>query len=181
MLIAMVLKGLPDSYKAFSTIITQTDSDKMNFQKFKASLRSYEESELSRTDNAVEKDTVFSTNCFKCGKPGHIKKYCRSNKPNKNFQQRRRWCKICQTSTHDTDICYKNKSKSQSKVNSNKDGPDEEYFVFKLSVHERDIVSAATDRNLFLVDCGATTHIVSDPKVLLVKIKVLIKILISLS
>ena len=167
LLIAMILKGLPDSYKPFSTIITQTDSDKMDFQKFKASLRAYEETEVARGDTAQSKDDVFSIKCFKCGKSGHMKKNC-GNVSNQNRSQHtkrtynQRWCTHCKTNTHDTDYCrYLKGNKEKSNIKSAKE--DQDYFVFKLSVFEKDVVSSATDENLLLVDCGATTHIVHDP------------------
>ena len=37
-LVAMVLKGLPDTFKSFSTVMMQQDVDKMSFSKFKAAL-----------------------------------------------------------------------------------------------------------------------------------------------
>ena len=51
LLIAMVLNGLPEDYKTFSAIVSQHDKkgDKMNFQEFKVALRSYKETEKSRT------------------------------------------------------------------------------------------------------------------------------------
>ena len=41
LLIAMVLKELPSSFKTFSAIVVQQDKQ-MSFAEFKASLRSYE-------------------------------------------------------------------------------------------------------------------------------------------
>jgi hypothetical protein len=49
LLIAMVLKGLPSSFKTFSAIIVQRDKREMTFAEFKTALRSYEESERSRS------------------------------------------------------------------------------------------------------------------------------------
>lgn len=46
-LLTMILKGLPDQYKQFSTVVTRRDK-KMTFTEFKIALRSYEESEWSR-------------------------------------------------------------------------------------------------------------------------------------
>ena len=52
LLICMLLKGLPDDYKAFSTIIIQ--KGEMEFSNFKVALRNYEETEKCR-DNRPEK------------------------------------------------------------------------------------------------------------------------------
>jgi hypothetical protein len=46
LLIAMVLKGLPSSFKRFSAIVVQRDKE-MTFAEFKTALRSYEEREKS--------------------------------------------------------------------------------------------------------------------------------------
>ena len=42
----MVLKGLPDEYKAFVAIVTQTETID-TFQKFKQALRNFDETEKS--------------------------------------------------------------------------------------------------------------------------------------
>jgi len=47
LLIAMVLKGLPDDYKAFIAITTQSENI-VDFLKFKTSLKHFEETEKSR-------------------------------------------------------------------------------------------------------------------------------------
>ena len=49
LLVAMVLKGLPDDYKAFVAVVTQSDTLR-NFQKFKQVLRNFEETEKTRTN-----------------------------------------------------------------------------------------------------------------------------------
>ena len=43
LLISMILKGLPDSFKSFSSVILQQDIDNMSFSKFKNALKNYEE------------------------------------------------------------------------------------------------------------------------------------------
>ncbi|KAF2346135.1 hypothetical protein FHG87_023109 [Trinorchestia longiramus] len=43
LIIAMIIRGLPAAYNAFSTVVTQRDSAEMDFQKFKSALRSEEE------------------------------------------------------------------------------------------------------------------------------------------
>ena len=84
LLIAMVLKGLPEDYKTFSAIVSQRDEkeDKMKFQEFKVALRSYEETEKSRIPSQTGDDSVMnckqknlppngSVTCYSCGQPGH--------------------------------------------------------------------------------------------------------------
>ena len=72
LLIAMLLKGLPDTHRASITIITQTDSEKMDFQKFKSALQSYEESELSRIAN-IDSDNISIYSLTKSWKDHYIK------------------------------------------------------------------------------------------------------------
>ena len=47
LLVAMVLKGLPDEYQAFTVIVTQSETE-FTFQKFKTALRNFEETEKHR-------------------------------------------------------------------------------------------------------------------------------------
>ena len=46
LLVAMALKGLPESYKTFSTVVSQREKA-MTFPEFKNALRNYEETEKS--------------------------------------------------------------------------------------------------------------------------------------
>lgn len=50
LLVAMVLKGLPEDYKAFSTVITQREKT-VTFSEFKIALRNYEENEKCRSSH----------------------------------------------------------------------------------------------------------------------------------
>ena len=47
LLVAMALKGLPDSYSAFTTVITQKDKE-VTFSEFKTALKAFEETVKSR-------------------------------------------------------------------------------------------------------------------------------------
>ena len=84
LLIAMILKGLPQTrFKSFSTVVTQKDKE-MSFGEFKVALRSFEETEkLSSEPN--KEDTVMKVIvCYECGKPGHKQAECRKlKKPEK--------------------------------------------------------------------------------------------------
>ena len=50
LLISMILKGLPDDYKAFVVVVTQSDREH-NFQEFKLALCNFEETKHTRTNN----------------------------------------------------------------------------------------------------------------------------------
>ena len=60
LLIAMVLKGLPDEYKAFVAITTQSENVQ-DFIRFKSSLKNFEETENSRKSND-NKNSVMKAN-----------------------------------------------------------------------------------------------------------------------
>ena len=106
----MVLKGLPESYSAFATVITQKDKE-VTFMQFKQALRSFEETEKSRSK--VEGSNVFKIKsnshiqCFKCKNYGHKKNQCQFNeyKSEATSSQSKRWCNYCKSSTHDTTYC----------------------------------------------------------------------------
>ena len=80
LLIAMVLKGLPRSYKTFSTVVIQREKQ-MTFSKFKAALRNYQENEKScnpneSKDNVMYSKQKFDGKCYKCNKKGHKSSEC---------------------------------------------------------------------------------------------------------
>ena len=157
LLIAMVLKGLPDDYKAFVAVTTQAENVD-DFVKFKTSLRHFEETENSRslsnpdqTSSVMKFDARNPTKpitCYSCGTPGHKSSNCDKKKG--------KWCSICKNRSHNTNKCRKKKdtANKSSSLPSN----DNHSFAFKAS----DTLNIETLGNTFLVDCGATTHIVND-------------------
>ena len=179
LLIAMILKGLNDSYRPFETVITQR-RDEVSFSEFKSSLRAYEESERARNPNTGENVMKVSssyknkdTECYTCGNLGHIAADCRSSKSsgsasssNRSKQGRsksKRWCELCKNRSHDTDYCRKNKTKVKT-VSNNQVGPDEDDLIFhvKVSINQNEVDDS--DACKLLVDTGATSHIIRDPK-----------------
>lgn len=162
LLVAMVLKGLPESFKAFSTVITQRDGDSMTFPKFKSALRSFEESEKIRESSQSDKqETVFkmsgrSIKCYACGKQGHIRSECKN--------RTEKWCNFCKSRTHDTKYCRRleNNNSTNTVCEDQSLVHDDSYFFhvtvanFNSEKHKED-----TNCNL-LVDCGATAHIICD-------------------
>jgi len=175
LLIAMVLKGLPDIYKPFVVVVTQNDRQQ-TFSEFKVALRSYEDTERARgasggdsvlkARNATNSSAWYpkgraqkDVTCFKCQLPGHIARHC-ENKP-----KTRLWCSHCRSSTHTDKSCRKQKvnKNGQDKVKQvvDRDDPDEQTFVFK--VNECMYTDEVKGENkVLLVDCGATSHIITD-------------------
>jgi len=156
LLIAMVLKGLPDDYKAFVAVTTQAENVD-DFVKFKTSLRHFEETENSRslsnpdqTSSVMKFDVRNSTKpivCYSCGTPGHKSSNCDKKKG--------KWCSICKNKSHNTNKCRKKKDNA-NKLSNNSENHS---FAFKASDQKSSIEAT---NNTFLVDCGATTHIVND-------------------
>ena len=169
LLIHMCLKGLPDAFKPFSTVVTQKDD--MNFQSFKIALRNYEENEKARISHCESNDNVFNVGsdivCYGCRKTGHKKSDC-PNAPKGRSQKR--WCTNCRKNNHDTAYCRKqSSSKGVASEQSSFKGVvndssfsfnDDDAYIFKVSVHENELQSIESPK--LLVDCGATTHILHD-------------------
>jgi hypothetical protein len=74
LLIAMVLKGLPDEYKAFVAVVTQSATVD-TFKKFKQPLHDFDETES--THSKMGKGRGKTIICFNCGIAGHKAVDCR--------------------------------------------------------------------------------------------------------
>ena len=159
LLIAMVLKGLPDEYRAFVAIVTQSETSD-NFQKFKQALRNFEETESTRTnqnehsDNKIMKFKTSGGNikkvltCYTCGMVGHKSTECQTKTKTKM------WCNYCKSNTHNDKSCRK-QSKDKAKTVNN-----EQKHTYAFKINEEQFKD--TQNKTFLVDCGATTHIVNN-------------------
>ena len=131
LLIAMVLKGLPDSYKAFEVVITQSH-EVVTFADFKVSLKNFDDTENARRarENGRSDSVMYSSDnrhsgggtnfvykppgggkndnggkikCNYCEKFGHKANKCNKKKRDKKQQ----WCSLCKNGSHSDRTCRK--------------------------------------------------------------------------
>ena len=117
LVIAMLLKGLPDSYKPFAVHVTQS-TNAINFATFKSLLKSYEETEKfktkTKTDQVMKADSPVaplsnSLTCYGCGRKGHILKDC----PDKRKEETAKWCSYHKSTTHSDSTCRRHQQKDK--------------------------------------------------------------------
>ena len=132
LLIAMVLKGLPEDYKTFSAIVSQRDEkeDKMKFQKFKVAMTPSQTGDDS-VMNCKQKNLPpnGSVTCYSCGQPGHKSPQCRSKNKKNPKKESNRWCSHCRSKTNNTEVCRK-KGTAKTVSDDSKDAS----FAFKVTV-----------------------------------------------
>lgn len=142
LLVAMALKGLPSSYRAFATVVMQREKQ-MTFAEFKTALRSHEENErCCRSENdgvmlanaSKALPAKFQGNCYKCGKKGHKTVNCYSHKVVD------KWCQQCRTKSYNTKECRVRKTDAAKRaaepqrkreISNNMDSV-EHYFTFTV-------------------------------------------------
>ena len=181
----MILKGLPNQYKAFIVVVMQNEKAQ-TFQNFKVSLRNFEENEKCTSENNVEPNTSImrlnigrnnsnnynrngnhhnkhkrnsNITCYSCGTPGHKSTEC---KLKQNINTNRNWCGHCKSSSHSEKACrYLQRNNNKDFANHIKTDDHTEYH-FAFSISEGNYLSKVSDDNSLLVDCGATTRIINN-------------------
>lgn len=165
LVIAMILKGLPDAYKPFVVHVTQSTSE-ISFAMFKCQLKSFEETEKfhykPKTDQVMKVQTPSnSLTCFGCGRQGHFIKDC----PEKTKNETSKWCPYHKSTTHSDSTCRRHQHRDQEATKAKQatswaesfDAGDEHSFAFQVSTAQHSQYKA----NGMLVDTGATSHIVT--------------------
>lgn len=171
LIVAMVLGGLPDSFKPLAVHVTQNE-DNVTFADFKRRLRVYEESEKMKrtepnTDNVMKthviqgkgqsrpessrKDEDADITCYKCGTKGQRARKC----------YKKVWCSCCKNTTHAESLCKKKHGQDGArKLVEKQDGDQDSLFMAKYVQRERPPDNIKMKG--IMVDAGATSHIVND-------------------
>ncbi|XP_030600151.1 uncharacterized protein LOC115790486 [Archocentrus centrarchus] len=167
LLIAMIMKGLPESFKPFIIHVTQNETS-MTFTDFKCKLRSYEDTEKMRAvateDNVMKARAQSGTKyaqidvgeqradgadlvCFRCGQKGHKAKAC----------HRKKWCNFCKSTTHREEMCRRKQRLDEARKAT--DEEDDKEYAFRLSEENQEVWTSGKG---LMVDTGATSHIITD-------------------
>lgn len=161
LLIAMILKGLPESFKPFVIHVTQGDEN-LTFAEFKTKLRSFEDTEKYRSnsdDNVMKANAAFRGReiatgpdivCYNCGVKGHIARAC------PNERQKKQWCGHCKSSTHTDALCRRKRKDNVKQV------ADEEECEHAYAFMASHLQPSGLKQRGLMVDTGATSHIITD-------------------
>ena len=167
LIIAMILKGLPEMYKPFIVVHTQLDKYK-TVSEFKSALVNYCNTEALRAPMAqscamssahkpseMTRGSRSNLQCLACAKYGHRSKDCRSKANLK--------CGFCKKPGHVDAVCFAKRKHSTPTHQSASytHTSDTESFSFTTQAYSQNDTNSCNSNKL-LVDCGATSHIVNN-------------------
>jgi transposase InsO family protein len=191
LLVAIVMKGLTSKYSTFCAVMSQKTDDqtfaefkvalkafdenekfrnlgegkdnimKTNWHEKKTEGRAKSSNSYGHSgQNFSDKQNI---KCFKCEQFGHKSFECKNRS--------KKWCSVCRRNTHNTAECRKQRKDSAKTVSqkqnsgdhSDEDGGNvnEHSFVFNCKSVINDFDTENDFCKSILVDCGATTHIVT--------------------
>ncbi|XP_048575805.1 uncharacterized protein LOC125557333 [Nematostella vectensis] len=160
LIIAMILKGLPESYKPLAIHITQSAGE-ISFCTFKGHLRSYKETEKfsskGKADQVMKAASPAPSACYGCGQTSHFIRDC----PKKS--ETTKWCNYHKSSTHSDGECKRHQQKGDttkkvSVMDDTENNEEEHTFTFNVKDHSNKVLNNPKG---MLVDTGATSHIVT--------------------
>ncbi|XP_034061612.1 uncharacterized protein LOC117539525 [Gymnodraco acuticeps] len=179
LMMAMVMRGLPEKYKPFTLMVTHGDSE-VTLGQFKAKLRNFEASEDSASDEMSERVLRVQAatkrkpakrfipdgggehvgTCWRCGEKGHRKDDCR----------KKVWCSFCKSKGHTDKACTKKDRGDAARCVSMPGGTREAAgggdYTLKVRAEETSLQrqQLQTHRKGLIVDTGASSHIINDKK-----------------
>lgn len=157
MLMSKFLVTLPEEYRYFSTAWESTPANERSLTNLIARLLNEEARHKVNTESegAVSfkaKELKFSKiKCYKCGKQGHIAKPC-FKKDQYSGQNKSKQCSICKKTNHVEEDCFFRKKHEQNN--------DEKKVAFIAGYNNN------LDDLEFIVDSGATSHMVKNKEIL---------------
>lgn len=163
LIIAMLLKGLPESFKPFAVVHTQLDKVK-TLTEFKAQLHNYATTEMMRRDNTSALSTRGALHrnnrpqpdfCTACGDDRHRSQRC----PVKAKLS----CVYCKRMGHVEGVCFAKKRDGNKTHNTTANIVSESSsFLFKLEVVDMAHRVKTNMSHRLIVDSGATSHILNN-------------------
>ena len=154
LIVAMLLKGLPESFKPLEVFITQSEKE-YSISDFRKAVKEFEGHQKPKDavmNVSYRKRQRTEITCYDCKKIGHKRMDC----PNKREQK---WCDFCRVRTHSYEDC---RSKPTTRDTSRDTAASAQNFMFYVEDYVNQVEVCETDHVKTLVDCGATAHVVRD-------------------